>query len=77
MEEDRGGHSGVKNKRSTVSPCLFGRRRVGEDGLTLRGDINMLPAGRFRWCCGEGFLDNVGDRGEQQLKNPEIPGGWD
>lgn len=50
---------------------------MGEDGLTLRGDINMLPAGRFRWCCGGGFLDNVGDRGEQQLKTQEPPRGRD
>lgn len=72
MEEDKGGHSGVKNKRSTVP---IGWRRVGEDGLTLQGDLKMLPAGSFRWCCGEGFLDNVGDRGEQQLKTQKPPEG--
>lgn len=34
---------------------MSGAWRVGEDGLTLWGDINMLPAGRFRWSCAEVF----------------------
>lgn len=43
--------------------------------MTLQGDINMLPAGSFRWFCGEGFLDNVSDRGEQRLKAGKSPKG--
>lgn len=77
MEEDGGGgRFRAKNKHSTVTPCLLGGGGWGEDGLTLQGDINMQPAEGFRWCCGEGFLDNVSDRGEDQLKTQKPPQGW-
>lgn len=46
---------------------------MGEDELTLQGDLKMLPDGSLRWCCGKGFLDNVCDRGEQQLKTQKPP----
>lgn len=48
---------------------------MGEDGLTLHGDINVLPAGSFRWCRGERILDNVGGRGERQLRTQKSPEG--
>lgn len=73
MEEDEGGTLWGQKQAIYCESLPIGWRRLGEDGLTLQGDINMLPAGSFRWCCGEGFLDNVGDRGEQQLKPRNPP----
>lgn len=32
VEEDKEGHSGVKNKQSTVSPCLLGGGGWGRTG---------------------------------------------
>lgn len=74
MEEDKGEHWGQKQAIYCES-LPIGWRRVGEDRLTLQGDSNMLPAGSFRWCCGEGFLDNVANRGEQKLKTQKSPEG--